>query len=230
MLWIGSIAHAQQNINYGGVFPTVDHSGKLSDKWSYNAYLFAAAKPYSHTNSLNLKDNARILYAYSETGISYNITPQLSATASYVYERQNPFEDNYRNENRLFQQLTLKLPFKSEFELKQRLRFDERFIGNRLTGKIDFSHRVRYLIGVSRPINDKWYFFGYSEVFFGTSGKFQFNENWSALQLGRKFNSIHAIEFGFLYVGWIYNDANNWFNQHYLQFTWVSKLNFSKKS
>ena len=224
-----SSAFSQANLNYAGIFPTIDHSGKLSEKWSYNAYLFAAAKPYGHTNQWNLKDKARLLYAYSETGISYNITSKLSATASYVYERQNPFEENYRNENRLFQQLTLKLPLKKEFELKQRLRFDERFIGNRLTGKSEFSHRLRYLIGAKKPLNDSWYVTGYTEFFFGTSGKVQFNENWSALQAGYAFNNIHSVEFGFLYVGWIYNNTNNWFNQYYLQMTWVSNLDFAKK-
>jgi len=38
----------------------------------------------------------------------------------------------------------------------------------------------------------------------------------------------NAIEFGYLFVGWINDNQNNWFNQHYLQTTWVIKLNFNK--
>ena len=71
----------------------------------------------------------------------------------------------------------------------------------------------------------------YTEFFFNTTSgaKFQFNENWSAFQLGYKINPKNAIELGYLYVGWIYNDQNDWFNQHYLQVTWVSKFDFTNR-
>ncbi|MFN3916294.1 MAG: DUF2490 domain-containing protein [Flavobacteriales bacterium] len=218
-----------QNINYAGLFPTVDHSGKLSEKWSYNAYLFAAVKPYNHTNNFNMPDKARLLYIYGESGVSYAITEQLSFTASYVFEQQNPGEAYTRNENRLFQQLTLKTPI-NKLEIKQRLRFDERFIQNPISKEVVFTHRLRYLLGISSDINEKFYWFAYSEFFFNTKSNdfFKFNENWSALQLGYKINEKNSIECGLLYVGWIYNQHNDWFNQFYLQTTWVSKLDFSK--
>lgn len=219
-----------QQVNYGGLFTTIDHSGQFADKLSYNTYLFAAAKPYSHQTALGGIDQARILYVYGETGLSYDLLKQLTFTASYVYERQHPFEDFARNEHRFFQQLTLKLPVK-KMELKQRLRFDERFIRDNLAGTWPFSHRLRYLLGASRDISDKWYGFVYTEFFFNTTrgAKFQFNENWSAAQVGYRFNKTHSLEFGYLFVGWVYNNQNNWFNQHYLQTTWVSKLDFRKK-
>lgn len=213
-----------QNSTVGGFFPTVDHSGELSNKFSYNSYLFGALKPYSSSEG-----SARALYIYAENGLSYKLTDKLSFTNSYVYERQQPFESNSRNEHRLFQQLTLKFPI-NKFSLKQRLRFDERFIQNSVTQKFDFSHRLRYLIGTNYTINEMWYIMSYTEMFFNINkgGKFQFNENWSALQLGYNINNKNTIEFGYLFVGWIYNNQNNWFNQHYLQTTWVSKLNFNK--
>jgi hypothetical protein len=218
-----------QNINYYGWFPTIDHSAKIANRWSYNLYIFDAIKPY--TNTINTeKDEARSLYVYGEAGLTYNLTNRLSMTASYVHERQNPFQDNYRIENRFFQQLTMKLPVGKKAELKQRLRFDERFIQNRTTDKTPFTHRLRYLLGFKQPIAaENLYFTGYSEVFFNTSHSFKFDENWTALQLGFKLNERNSIEAGLLFVGWINNTQNDWLNQYYLQTTWVSHLDFSNK-
>lgn len=223
-----STAIQAQNTSYVGMFPTIDHSADLSSKFGYNVYIFDAIKPYS--NNINgFKDEARSFYFYTEAGLSYNITKYLSFTASYVYERQNTFNSYYRNENRLFQQLTLKLPIKDAV-LKQRLRFDERFIQNRATGETPFTHRLRYLLGYKLPLNDNLYTFAYNEFFFNTTkgAGFEFNENWSALQMGYVFNKRHGIEAGLLYVGWINNFQKDWLNQYYLQVTWVSHFDFKK--
>lgn len=218
-----------QNVQYFGWFPTIDHSAKLAERWGYNVYLFDAIKPYS--NEINgERDAARSFYAYGEAGLSYSLTKRLSATAAYVHERQNPFLDSYRTENRLFQQLTLKLPVGKKAELKQRLRFDERFVQNRATGETPFTHRLRYLLGFKQPFAaDKLYFMAYSEAFFNTSKSFKFEENWSAAQLGFRLNERNSIEAGLLFVGWINNAAGDWLDQFYLQTTWVSNLDFSKK-
>ncbi len=215
-----------QNIVYGGIFPTIDHSGKLSDKWAYHSYIFAAIKPYSHQDQT---DKSRMLYAYGEWGLTYSLTERLSATSAYVYERQQPFEGDYRNENRFHQQLTYQLPLSEKLTLKQRLRFDARFIENRATKQTPFTHRLRYLLGISQNITPSVYWFAYSEFFFDTKNQFKFNENWSALQIGKKIKARHAVELGYLYVGWVRNSQNDWLHQHYLQLTWVSRVDFSKK-
>lgn len=208
-----------QNINYFGWFPTVDHSAKIAKRLGYNVYIFDAIKPYGNTINTE-KDNARSFYAYGEAGLTYNLTNNLGVTVSYVHERQNPFRDNYRTENRLFQQLTLKLPVGNKTKLKQRLRFDERFVRNRETGETPFTHRLRYLLGIKRPFaSGNLYIMGYSEVFFNTSKSFKFNENWTAMQLGIKLDERNSIETGLLFVSWINNTQNDWLNQYYLQTT-----------
>jgi hypothetical protein len=218
-----------QNMTYGGLFPTIDHSVELSKRIGYNVYVFDAIKPYANTIN-DVTDASRSLYIYGEAGLTYAISKQLSITASYVYERQNPFRNSYRNENRAFQQLTLKLPL-GKTELKQRLRFDERFIQNRETGGTPFTHRLRYLIGLKRPIrNDKMYFFLYSEAFFNTTSgaQYVFNENWSAAQIGFKLNGWSSLETGLLYVGWINNRHADWLNQFYLQVSWVTHFDLAE--
>lgn len=219
-----------QNVSYYGLFPTIDHSADISKRFGYNVYIFDAIKPYnSKVNGFD--DEARSFYFYTEAGLSYSIIPQLSFTASYVYERQNTFNTYYRNENRLFQQLTLKLPI-GKTELKQRLRFDERFVQNRITGETPLTHRLRYLLGVKRPLkNEKLYFFAYTEMFFNTASgaKYILNENWSAAQIGIKLNSWSSFETGLLYVGWINNADKDLLHQYYLQLTWATHLDFKKK-
>ena len=71
----------------------------------------------------------------------------------------------------------------------------------------------------------------YSEFFFNTtegSNNF-FEENWSAFQLGIPINDWSSLEVGPLYVGWINNAQKDWLHQFYLQFTWATSLDFSKK-
>ncbi len=229
ILTLSSSLLQAQSINYIGVMPTIDHSGKLHKKWSYNAYIFAMNKPYSSTE-LVLQDDARFIAFYAEAGISYHFSDKLSFTNAYLYERQNPFREDYRNENRLYQQLTLQLPLTEKTKLKQRLRFDERFIQNRFTNKTDFSHRIRYLLGISQNLSEKLYMFGYSEVFFHTTNDFFYEENWTALQIGYKVNEKNAIEAGFLLAAWLIDrEAKAWQNNYLAQITWVSKLDFTKK-
>jgi hypothetical protein len=215
-----------QNLNIAGAFPTIDHSAKLSKKFSYNVYVFSANSLYNWDNN----EHSKSLYVYGEAGLSYSPIKSLTFTNSYVYERQNPFELYFRNEHRIFQQVTHHSQF-GNFKLKNRVRFDERFIQNRTTQKFEFSHRLRYLVGTEFPISDRNYILAYSEQFFNTVKHKQrrYNENWSALQLGFKLNNNNYIEAGYLFVSWRYNENGNWFNQHYLQTTWVNKLDFRKK-
>ena len=54
-----------------------------------------------------------------------------------------------------------------------------------------------------------------------------YNENWAYLGFGRKLSEQNNIELGVLYVTWNIG-KNTWFNQYYLQFSWVNHINFSK--
>jgi hypothetical protein len=139
------------------------------------------------------------------------------------------FTSNYVNENRFYLQAKLKNKF-AKFTLSHRLRFDGRFIQNRVTNTYPFAHRVRYQLGLETPINGKLYFTAYEEVFFNTfkGASPVYGENWFYAALGRKINERNKIEAGLLYVTW--NIGNkNWFNQYYLQFTWINHLDFRKK-
>jgi hypothetical protein len=221
--------YAQSTYNLGA-FPTLDHSGKLSERWEYGLYYFAAVplygiKPATGTNA------AKTLLLYAENGLTFHFNDQIGATVAYVYQKENPFENNYVNENRVHLQIHYKTTRKNT-EIKQRLRFDYRMLKPAAAQSSTLSHRMRYLIGFSKPFasNAKYYVSAYEECFFNTlpTTKGALSENWAGLMFGKKINSANKIETGPLYITWKTGNSS-WYNQFYWQLTWVSHLNFSGK-
>ena len=220
-----------QSVYVGGAFPTIDHSGDLNNKLGYGLYYFAAF-PLVNFNKPDVSKDANFLLFYSEQSLTYKLSSKFSLTGSYVYQRANAVYDNYVNENRFYIQAKYRHSFK-KLNLTQRVRFDGRFIQNRFTNEIPFTHRVRYLIGLDFPIKskkDNLYVTLYEEMFCNTVSNANpvYEENWAYGALGIKLNEKNKIETGLLYVTWN-TGANNWFNQCYLQLTWISHLNFKKK-
>jgi hypothetical protein len=73
------------------------------------------------------------------------------------------------------------------------------------------------------------YFTAYEEIFFNTfknAGAF-YAENWAYAALGVKLNDKNKLETGPLYIAWN-TGGTNWFHQYYLQFTWISHLDFTQ--
>ncbi len=221
-----------QNTQYYGFFPTIDHTGTISDKFDYSLYYFAAF------NLLNpkindVKEDPNFFAFYAEQALTYNLNSKLSFTGSYVYERQRPINEGYRNENRFYLQSTFKHHLGS-FNLKHRLRYDGRFIENRLTGDSPFTSRARYLIGASVPLNkksDKFYLSFYNEFFLNLNKNPEviYDENWANVSFGYKLNANNSLEFGLLNIFWVNNKQRDLTNFDYIQFTWVNHLDFRKK-
>ncbi len=218
-----------QNFHVGGVFPTIDHSGTISNKLDYSLYYFAAF-PLFNLNKPNIKNNSHFLLFYSEQALSYNISSKFSITASYVFQRENVVYNNYVNENRFYVQTKYKHSIKKT-NLVHRFRFDGRFIHNRYTNETPFTHRLRYLIGFDTPINEKLYLTAYEEAFFNTFKNTNsiYGENWAYVALGKKLNPNNKIEAGALYITWN-TGIKSWFNQYYFQLTWLSYIDFRKNN
>jgi hypothetical protein len=230
-LLFGTFLVNSQSLHYGGAFPTLDHSGDLNAKLGYGLYYFAAF-PVINFDRPNVNKDASFLLFYSEQSLSFKAGRRLSFTGAYVYQRANAVYDNYVNENRFYVQAKYRHSIK-KLNLSHRLRFDGRFIQNRITNETPFTHRARYLIGLDFPIKSKkenLYFTAYEELFFNTvSGtKPVYGENWAYAALGIKLNERNKMEPGILYITWNVGKAN-WFNQYYFQLTWISHLDFSKK-
>lgn len=226
-LLVVSLNFKAQNYHIGGAFPTIDHSGRINNRFEYSIYYFAAIN-ILNPNAYKLSDSyTGALYA--ENALTYQIIKPLSLTASYVYERQNAFKSYYTNENRFYVQATYK-HLLNNILIKQRLRYDGRFIENRLNNKWPYTSRIRYLIGFGKDISNSLYFSTYNEFFFNTykESPIVYAENWAYAGVGFKFRKNNAIELGPLYIFWVNNVKYQLTNFYYLQFTWVNHLNFSK--
>lgn len=214
-----------QSIAVGGIFPTIDHSGSINPKIDYGLYYFGAL-PMLNFKHPNLSKDANFHLLYLEQVLTYKKTDRLSFSTSYLYQRANVTSKNYVNENRFYLQTKYKHSLKS-WSISHRLRFDGRFIQNRITNTSPFTHRFRYQIGFEKQIKEKDYITGYEELFFNTSknAKPIYDENWGYIGYGRKINEQNKFELGILYVTWNIGNAA-WFNQYYLQFTWINHLKF----
>jgi len=194
--------HAQ-SVHYAGIFPTIDHSGDITSKLGYDFYYFATF-PLMNLNKPDLSKDANFLLFYSEQSLSYKLKNNFSLTGSYVYQRANAVYDNFVNENRFYVQVKHNLKLKTE-NVTNRLRFDGRFIHDRLSNQTPFTHRVRYLLGFDAPLKSKrnnLYFACYEEAFFNTfkNAVAVYGENWAYAALGIKLNEKNKIETGLLYV------------------------------
>ncbi len=231
-VWITQLVFSQGS-QHLGVFPTIDHSGTITDKLDYSLYYFGA---FNLLNSeiAGVKEEPNFFAFYAEQALTYNVNPNLSFTGSYVYERQRPIESAYRNENRFYLQSTYKYKLKNT-DLKHRLRYDGRFIEDRTTGESPYTSRLRYLFGVKTPINkekNKMYFSLYNEFFFNLDKEATaiYGENWASAAIGYNLNKSNTIEAGPLYIFWVNNKQNDLQQFYYLQLTWVSHLDFRKKN
>jgi hypothetical protein len=228
LFWAG-IAQAQ---NHVGVFPTIDHSGIISDRFSYSLYYFGAVNLINEEVK-GYKEPANLFAFYSEQALTYNVNSHLSLTGSYVYERQRPFATTYRNENRFYVQAAYKYNL-NRTGLKHRLRYDGRFIEDRVTGDAPFTSRIRYQFGLTTPLqktSDKVYFSAYNEFFFnlGKASVAFYGENWAYAGIGWKAPGAGSFELGPLYIFWVNDKQNNLSNFYYLQLTWATQLDFRKK-
>jgi len=226
-LFFASLTARSQSSYFTGAFPTIDHSGDITNKLGYGLYYFGAF-PLVNLKTPNITKDANFLLFYSEQSLSYKLKDKFSLTGSYVYQRANAVYDNYVNENRAYVQAKYKHSV-NRINLTHRVRFDARFIQNRITNTTPFTHRVRYLFGIDLPINNKFYFTMYEEAFFNTVNNASpvYNENWANASLGIKLNEKNKMEAGILYITWN-TGGNNWFNQYYLQLAWISHLDFRK--
>lgn len=234
LLLLVQIGTSAQITNHYGVFPTIDHSGTLSNRLGYSLYYFGALNLMNRRPG-GLKGPAEFFVFYSEQALTYKVSNGFSLAASYVYERQRPMGDNYRNEHRFYLQGTYTYNL-GNTAVKHRLRFDGRFIGDRSTGEFPYTHRVRYLFGVSTPIHkehNRWYVSAYNEFFFNTSSNSRviYAEDWAFAGIGYKTRSAGNIEAGPLYMFWLINGGRAFMtNFYYLQLTWSTHIDFRRSA
>ncbi len=228
---IASVKVPAQNSNHVGLFPTIDHSGVISDKWSYSFYYFSAFNLSTYMVNGEESDPGYFIF-YAEQAMTYKPLTSLSLTGSYVYERLHPVDkENYRNENRLYLQATW-VPALKRLQVRNRLRYDARFIQDQESVESAFTTRLRYLLGIIYPLKAecKFYLNAYNEMFFNTYQKAEvtYAENWAYVGIGLKTKSVGAWEMGPLYIFWVNNKERTLSNFYFLQLTWITQVDFRR--
>lgn len=222
-LGIGKIV--AQNHHIYGLFPTYNVDLKINPKWTASVYSFLALNPQSQTTE-GVEYPSQANAFYLELDAIYGFSEEWSIAGSYTYERANPFNENYRNENRAWIQAQHYKKL-SKFNLKNRLRYDFRFIQNRSSGNTDYSPRLRYLLGIDFPLNsNSLYFAAYNEFFFDTYNArvATYAENWAFAGVGFNVSTQTKLETGVLNISWIRNTEKDWLKQYYWQVTIIQKF------
>ncbi len=215
-----------QNHHIYGLFPTYNADLKLSSRWTTSVYSFLALNPKNQSTE-GIEYPRQTNAFYIELDAIYGLNEEWSLAGSYTFERASPLTENYRNENRLWLQVQHYKKL-SKFNLKNRIRYDFRFIQNRLTGNTDYNPRLRYLLGVDFPLNsNSLYFAAYNEFFFDTykNRVAAYAENWVFIGIGFDLSKNTKLETGLLNINWIRNKDKDWLKQYYWQVTIIQKFN-----
>lgn len=226
-----SMAVVAQDITYTGLMPALDHGARITDRFGYSMCAFDATKMGGTTPVLD-PDEPRSFMVSAELGITYRLNDRFAVTLAYLHQWMEPSIPAYRSEDRGYQQLAHTLPI-GRAELRQRLRYEERFVRAVESGTITTSQRLRYRIGVKRPVApEHWYVLAQTELFLNTMEglAFRMDENWTTVQVGYAFTKANALEVGPLYVGWYRNQQKDILHQYYLQLTWVSRLDLRRST
>ena len=204
-----------------GVFPTIDHVGKISETKSYELYYFAAA-PLRRLNETKDFPTPSVLLWYAEHSLTHSFSSHWSGTLSYVYQAEGPTGGRRIQENRLYGQITYSHS-DDRHQWKHRFRHDSRFFQD------DFKHRIRYQLSYKYSWENGYYLL-LGQEFFGdltSVSKRFYNENWANGSVGIKCGSRQWLELGALHVTWHTGDGN-WFQQFYFQPSWIYVIDFKE--
>ena len=173
-----------------GAWYTVAATNKISEKVSITT--MAQLRLYETTDNLH--------FALGILGLNYNFSPKITGTLGYLRGNiDNTFEDlveeNNINENRIFEDLTLKNGI-GKVKLNHRYRLEQRFL-NFANKPDDFQQRMRYRLQAIIPLSETVFLNVYDEIIMNLQGK-AFDQNWMHAALGYKFNKNLNVQMGYL--------------------------------
>lgn len=229
-----SLTASAQNLSFYGILPAINQTGRINSKLNYNLFLSTTIDAFK-TEAAGTTYPPSDFQLYIQPSISYLFSQKLNVTGSYTYQRNNPFNGNFSNEHRLWQQIVFSHPF-PKLNLNNRFRLEERFIQNRLTGNYPFSSRLRYQLDINKPLkwkklkNQGYYLRTYNEFYFSIYGAKNafYSENWAYLGLGVELGKPGKIEFGYLNQVFVRNSDQDLRILNLLQIAWITNFNLKK--
>lgn len=217
--------YAETQVLYG-FRPQVSITKAVSDRWDFNVFT-------SNNSNLNDKHYGKIqfptdLQQYFQASPIYEYSPKLNIIfLGYIYQRNNPFSNDFVNENRLFQQAVYATNTNFGI-LTNRVRFEERFIHDRVRNQTPLSTRLRYQIAFLIPLkgnevdNGEFYLNVYNEFYFSLTGARNalYSENWSYAGIGYQSARYGRVEAGPLIQRSVTNQHHDIRYINLLQINW----------
>jgi hypothetical protein len=193
-----------QNLSFYGLLPAISQTGKISNKLNYNIFVSSTFDAFNETIA-HVNYPASDLQFYLQPSLIYQVKPRIQLAASYTFQRNNPISYNYSNEHRFWAQSNLFFSI-SKGKLNMRLRYEERFIENRLNSSFNLASRLRMQLGYNLPLNGpsidpgEFYFNTYNESYFSLAGikNSTYSENWTYFGFGYDLGKMGRLELGYL--------------------------------
>ena len=189
LLVLTSYSQERGDDDWGSWF-MVFTTNTISDKFSIHAE--AQYRTYEFGSNFN-----QLLL---RTGLNYHFAPNATVTLGYGNISTDATfieidgEEN-TGEHRIYQEFSVNNSV-GKFKLGHRYRVEQRFIDNPITGN-DTQHRMRYLLRVTYPINEKWFLTAYDEVFLNLQEPI-FGQNRLYGAVGYKFSNTISTQVGYL--------------------------------
>lgn len=137
-------------------------------------------------------------FAFIRTGLTYQITPNVSGTLGYAFLDSEPFvispEAKGVRQHWMYEELSLTSPM-GKLDLSHRYRLESRWL-LKDEGTV-LNHRMRYRLQLKYPIGQKLYINFFNETFVAFQEPL-FNQNRLQLGLGYKASSSIRLELGYL--------------------------------
>ena len=221
-----------QDLNFKGVLPMWNQTGNISPKFNYNFTIYPTFDVLDESVQ-GMSYPKTTLQLYVQPSLIYLLNAQWQMAVSYTYQRNNPINERYSNEHRLWQQSSFMHNIEKG-QISHRVRMEERFIQNRADDSYPLSTRLRYQMACMVPLEGpsleakEYYFNSYNEFFFSLSGQRNalYSDNWTYLGIGYHLGDLGRIELGYLLQNAIRNPAGDHRYLHLLQMAWFSNFRF----
>lgn len=224
-----------QNLAFYGLLPALNLTTAIHKQWNVNVFTSTTIDAFDEKlNSIAYP--ATDLQFYFQPSLIYLYGPNLNFAGSYTYQRNFPFNENYVNEHRLWQQVVYAFPLWNG-RTTHRFRFEERFIANRSNNTYPFSTRLRYQLGYNMPLKGRtidrheFYLNTYNECYFSLSGRRNalYSENWTYGGCGYDMGGKGRLEWGYLLQAAVRNKQKDIRFLHLAQIMWVATIDFKPK-
>ena len=225
-----------QNLTFYGILPAFNQTGRISKKINYNLFFSTTIDAFDEKIN-NVDYPSTDLQIYFQPSVIYVYSPNLNFAGSYTYQRNSPFNENFANEHRLWQQVIYSLPI-YKGRMTNRIRFEERFVEDKKTGTYPFRTRLRYQAGFNMPLQgrtlekNEFYLNTYNEFYFSLTGNKNatYSENWSYVGVGYDLGKMGRLELGYVLQISVRNTQKDLRFLNLAQVMWVTNFNFKKKN